>query len=748
MAIGPSGSTTVALELYAAATASSRWDQAIWDGDRWQTAAWQAIECQVVEADWQTLCSSEAGILSTPDAGALDLRTYDPDRILDPLNNASPLWGAIRVGTPIRLVAETPASMPVWSGFVDEGRFELASSTGRIRAVDAIATLAQTDVPEGTALPNTLRARVRAVVNACGLATLIPVEPERYAGPALLNGNFETGDPSPWAGAGLSVHSSSGEPWWGGFGSWFAGLIAAGAGWNEATQIVGGIIAGQTYVMSAYVGNAPGYLYVEWQSIDGAVLGNTNYAFPAFPTPIAFASFTTAAAPAGTERARILMANTSTTNELLFDEVVFTASNQSAYYAVDPPVAAFDGKAASAWKVIQDAALDALTLVYVDATGTLRFMSWGSIPDGSFGLGCPPADAGGATWIEGLATLEATQQADGIRNSVRSWASANTFGSSVTDPASIRRYGERRVDVPRIVPNASTWSSRILADRADAGLQVTLGEVRPYTLDELAQLLQAGLDGPSTVDVHDDEHGTPVDLALALIGTRAGVTENGWRFRFVTMLPRASWDALPPVIPPVTPPGGTYHQETRTYIASSDALVALTSGGSNYGAGAASTIPVGSWQGWQYRGLVQFPAIPTTKLRDLVSATLQLQTTTQVRVGFGSSPTVDVKRITGSWSAGSSSTPSSGNAVVWPGPAVTGSVRADVSRSSNAAVAIRVDELVRAWLPSSAGGSLAAQRGLALYAGSGSTVDTSEVWPVEKGSTARPTLVLVLNVFD
>jgi hypothetical protein len=52
------------------------------------------------------------------------------------------------------------------------------------------------------------------------------------------------------------------------------------------------------------------------------------------------------------------------------------------------------------------------------------------------------------------------------------------------------------------------------------------------------------------------------------------------------------------------------------------------------------------------------------------------------------------------------------------------------------------------WLPSSAGGSLAAQRGLALYGGSGSQADTTEFWPVEKGGGRRPELVLVLEVFD
>ena len=132
------------------------------------------------------------------------------------------------------------------------------------------------------------------------------------------------------------------------------------------------------------------------------------------------------------------------------------------------------------------------------------------------------------------------------------------------------------------------------------------------------------------------------------------------------------------------------------------------------------------------------------------TATLKMQTTSQVRVGFGSGPTIEVRRITGSWSAGSSSSPSSGNAVVYPGPSTTstGAKRANVTKSENAAVSIDITAIARAWAPSSIGGSAAAQRGVALYPGSGSTSDTTEVWPVEKGGGNRPQLVLELEVFD
>jgi hypothetical protein len=599
VSIGP-GAESVAVELYASATVDSRWDRAVWDSTKWDAPSWQSVACEVVEADYRYGASADAGVLSVPEAGGLDLRTYDPERLLDPLANGSPFFGSIRPGTPVRLVALVPAAVPAWTGFIDSGSYELGSASGRIRAVDGIAYLAQAEVPDATVLPNTLRARVRAIVAAVGLTNTVPVEPE---------------------------------------------------------------------------------------STDPDAVG-------------------------------------------------------------DPPVAPFDGKAVSAWTLIQAGALDALTYVWLGPQGRIRFTAWGSLADASYAVGCD--DGLGGVWLEGLATLESEAAADPIRNSVRSYSSGTTYGAPLKDAASINRYGERRLDVPRIVPNAAVWAQRIVDDRADAGLEVTLGEVRPYDLIELAALLDGANAGPQVLRVRDDAHGELIDLDVAPIGGAVGVTANGWRWRLVTSIPRADWDNAEPEPPePPIPPPNPYHTETRTYFATSDALLALTSGGSKYGAGAATTLPVGVWQGWTYRSLIQYPSIPFTGIRRVVSATIILHTTTQVRVGFGSSPTIELRRITGSWSAGSASSPSGSNSVVYPGPAVASTaVRANVTTSQSALVRIAVTPLVLPWAPSSIGGSGAAQRGLAMYPGSGSGADTSEFWPVEQGGSNRPQLEVVVEVFD
>jgi hypothetical protein len=302
-----------------------------------------------------------------------------------------------------------------------------------------------------------------------------------------------------------------------------------------------------------------------------------------------------------------------------------------------------------------------------------------------------------------------------------------------------------------VVPDRVTWAGRILADRADAGLEVAVGEVRPYTELELRGLLEATLEGPSIVRLYDDSHGEPVDLDTGYIGALVGMSPAGWRWRLVAMISRVEWDNIVPEPPdPPIPPPNPWHTETRTYVATSDALLALTSGGAKYGAGASTSLPVGGWQGWTYRSCIKFPSIPWTKVRAVKAARLKLRTSTQVRVGFGSNPKLEVRRITESWSAGSSSSPSSGNAVVWPGPSTTtsGAVTEGMPGGQNADESIRIDAIARAWAPASVGGSGASQQGVMLRETGNVDNTTTEVWPVEQGGAARPTLELDLEVFD
>ena len=757
--IGP-GPESVDVQLYAAAPTAARWDRAVWDGGAWGAPAWQSVDCDVIEASYVRGVTDEAGVLSQSAAGPMDLATLDPNRELDPSNADGPYFGAVAPGTPLRLVGGAAGAMVgVWAGYVDEASYDVASQRGRVRCVDAIALLAQTQIPDGTALPNTLRARVRAIVAAVGLA--VPVVPEVALVQLLRDPSFEAVPTDPaWTnvavGSGSGSQANSGAP----DGARVLRMNGAAGGSSYRQVIASPPIPGAVYSFAGTVFRNTGSVTAPQVLLRGRDTGGTLIGpvstLTAVTTqswePLTGGSWTCPTDGSIASLELWCSGGGNAADVHYFDALSVVGPDPLSSLGVDPPVAPFDGKAVSAWTAIQNAALDALTLVWLDPDGTIRFTSWGALPDASVSIGCPPAGEPAAAWIGGLSTIQYAMSAGPIRNRVRAYSALpSTWQPYQDDAASIARYGARSLDVDRVVPDFATWSGRILADRADAGLDVTLGEVRPYSLAELLALLAIGTTGPQVVRVADSDHGTPIDDSVGIVGTAGRVTSAGWSFRYVTMIPRADWDAVepPPVTPPIPPPD-PYHQETRTYIATSDALLALTSGGSKYGAGAASSLPVGSWQGWTYRACIQLPAIPWTKVRRVVSATLRLQTTTQVRVGFGSSPTIEIQRITGSWSAGSSSSPSGSNSVVYPGPTTTtaGAKRTNMPTGQNAGQNVDVTAIATAWAPSAIGGSAAAQRGVMLLPGSGSGVDTTEVWPTEQGGAARPTLTLVVEVFD
>jgi len=600
VSIGP-GAESITIELWAISDEGARWDHDIWDGPHgWAGAeSWVAVDCQVAEASWRWGASDAFGILSVAEPSELDLNTYDPARVLDPMNAASPVYGYVKPGVPLRVLGLAPDPVIAATVMIEEATYDLATGTGRIRAVGPIGSLAQVQLAEGATLPNTLRARVRAVVAAT--APWIAVEPELT-------------DPEP-----------------------------------------------------------------------------------------------------------------------------------------DPAVAAHDGKSAPAWAVISAAATDALWFVWTDPAGMVRMRSFGGFPPAPVSLGCAPADPTGL-WLEGLTTIGTLTARDGVRNTVRAWSAPSVFAPAVVDPVSVDLYGPVPFEIERVVPAYSVWAGRILEDRGDAGLEVTVGEVRPYDVAELRGLLDLGLLGPCVVRVRDDAHGAPIDLELNAVGCQVGVTAGGWRFTLTTMLSRVEWDNIePPVVPPIEPPPDPWHLETRVYQASVDALLALTSGGAKYGAGAANSLPVGGWQGWTYRSAVKFASISWTKVRAVKSATLHLRTTDQIRVGFGGNPKLEVRRITEGWTAGSSSSPSSGNAVVWPGPSTTtsGAVVASMPNGEGADKSISVTAIVRAWAPVAAGGSAAGYYGLMLREVSSGESNTTEVVAEEiGGNAAEAYLTVELEIFD
>ena len=236
-----------------------------------------------------------------------------------------------------------------------------------------------------------------------------------------------------------------------------------------------------------------------------------------------------------------------------------------------------------------------------------------------------------------------------------------------------------------------------------------------------------------------------------LLGGSLAVTwADGWSGQVVAYVPSTDWrnDQTPPT-PPINPSPPPTKRVVRTYACTADARVSKTSGGANYGAGTAGQIPVGSWQGWQNRGLFAYAAIPWGDVVAVVSARVLFTTSSQVNVGFGPSPKSTVRRITAGWSE-ESRPPRTGNAVVWGGPPTTstGAVTETVSGSQGARVDFDCTAIARAWAPAAAGGSGAANYGVAMYsAGESADQYTTEFLSRETGSSgSRPVLELTLDV--
>jgi hypothetical protein len=276
-------------------------------------------------------------------------------------------------------------------------------------------------------------------------------------------------------------------------------------------------------------------------------------------------------------------------------------------------------------------------------------------------------------------------------------------------------------------------------------LQYVPGVIYPQTFEQLRSLVEAQMVEIVTIIA---EKVTPsINIAARLLGGyfRAD-TGTGWTAGIISYIPAREWEAIeepPPIEPPIEPPPSTQKVQ-RIYNATKDTRAARTSGGANYGSGTEGELPVGAWQGWRNRAFIGFASIPFGDVVSVDKCILELDTSDQVNVGFGSSPKVKVQRVTASWSEGSLSSPGSGNSTVYPGPSVTssGAVTKTVTRSENAAVSIDITAIARAWFSGSA------QNGVGIFSsGEDSTTYTTEFWSRENATSGkRPRLVIDMTV--
>jgi hypothetical protein len=157
----------------------ARWDSAVWDGASWVFEYWQEITqyCQNVRFGWGMDDGSQ-GVLGQVAANAWTVWTYDPDRVLDPANDASTLHSALRPGVHMQVRYDDGVNgFVLKEGSIDSISYSIQEQRGQIRVVDRVSMMAQAKIPAGTTgVPNTLYAAAKHILTVAGLQDMIWVD--------------------------------------------------------------------------------------------------------------------------------------------------------------------------------------------------------------------------------------------------------------------------------------------------------------------------------------------------------------------------------------------------------------------------------------------------------------------------------------------------------------------------------------------------------------------------------------------
>lgn len=156
---------TCIVELYGPPPGHYRWgaEESVWDTATWTDLGWQDVtpESMNAKSSWGASNGSK-GVLAVAEAGTWNISTYDPDRLLDPANPASPFSTVLHPGSPVRIRYVGGSTRTVKSGLIDTIDYSIQTQRGAIRATDRIAGLVAATIPAGTTgAPTTLRALAR-----------------------------------------------------------------------------------------------------------------------------------------------------------------------------------------------------------------------------------------------------------------------------------------------------------------------------------------------------------------------------------------------------------------------------------------------------------------------------------------------------------------------------------------------------------------------------------------------------------
>lgn len=184
---------TVNIELYGPGLNHARWDIALWGTAVWAEMNWQDVTPQSMnaQASWGADDGAQ-GVLAMAAAGTWNVRTYDPDRKLDPSNPQSQFQSVLKPGSRVRVRYNGTQTRTVASGIIDTITYSVDDETGSIRATDGISRLVAAKIPALTPMePTTLRAMARRLLIVAGIPDIAveadPVEGDPTVGAALVD---------------------------------------------------------------------------------------------------------------------------------------------------------------------------------------------------------------------------------------------------------------------------------------------------------------------------------------------------------------------------------------------------------------------------------------------------------------------------------------------------------------------------------------------------------------------------------
>jgi hypothetical protein len=569
-AIGPAGTDTARVSVYTPTPGAAVWDQAHWDQAPWGEPAWQRIECQVTDALYRWGASTAAGFLTRAEAGEIDVGLYDPGRLLDPLNAGSPIFGAARPGTPIKIEAVNiygTATVAAY-GFIERATHDVAARTGRLRAVDGIGVLAQTMFPGGTGtqpLPDTLRARTREVVSRSGAAGLVLVQSEQdlelaaWPDPAVAPRDPNAESEPAWSIIAQAAEDALSYVWVDPTGLLRFRYMetlpgpTAGLGCGESVAAVyefdNEAYAEDTGASGEHNGayfGAPGFT-------GGGVWLNGGTKYVEIPSHQAFDFTSDFVIEAELEQ---FGAGTIVSKGNWGWGLTTVGGRVGLVWQFREDIVRAPDPWPSGRHSVRAELRAGIGRIYIDG-GLVAENRWqtGHVGTNPFPvtIGCATAgdwsktefidaiiyrvSVDGPPWLNGLGNLQTRQDAEGIINYARAQDAAGAWQPASTSGASQDLYGIRPYEAARAVPGPIGWGDRIVSDRAMASAEVDVLEVRPADDADLSAILEINRQGAQLVSILDDEHGTPIRVTTRIFGGELGVEPIGWRALWASSLP-------------------------------------------------------------------------------------------------------------------------------------------------------------------------------------------------------------------